>query len=79
MSDRPRLPLASLRVFEAAARHESFLRAADELAITPARSAARSRRWKPTSPCACSSGSNRAVRLTDTGQRLAIGVRQGIG
>ena len=30
-----RLPLTALRVFEAAARYESFLQAAEELAITP--------------------------------------------
>jgi LysR family glycine cleavage system transcriptional activator len=29
-------PLGSLRAFEAAARHESFVKAADELAVTPA-------------------------------------------
>ncbi len=34
---RPRLPpLNALRAFEAAARHESFARAADELGVTPA-------------------------------------------
>lgn len=34
MSDLP--PLESLRFFDAAARHESFARAADELGVTPA-------------------------------------------
>ena len=29
-------PLGALRAFEAAARHESFAKAADELAVTPA-------------------------------------------
>lgn len=33
---RTHLPLNALRVFEAAARHLSFTRAADELAVTPA-------------------------------------------
>lgn len=33
---RTHLPLNSLRVFDAAARHLSFTRAADELAVTPA-------------------------------------------
>ncbi|WP_136065891.1 LysR substrate-binding domain-containing protein [Modicisalibacter radicis] len=34
--DRRRLPLSQLRAFEAAARHHSFKRAAEELAVTPA-------------------------------------------
>ena len=33
---RTHLPMNALRVFEAAARHLSFTRAADELAVTPA-------------------------------------------
>lgn len=33
---RTHLPLNALRVFDAAARHQSFTRAADELAVTPA-------------------------------------------
>ena len=33
---RTHLPLNALRVFDAAARHLSFTRAADELAVTPA-------------------------------------------
>ena len=34
---RPRMPpLNALRAFEAAARHESFAKAADELGVTPA-------------------------------------------
>ncbi len=33
---RTLLPLNALRVFDAAARHESFTKAADELAVTPA-------------------------------------------
>lgn len=33
---RTHLPLNALRVFDAAARHRSFTRAADELAVTPA-------------------------------------------
>ncbi|QTP57945.1 LysR family transcriptional regulator [Billgrantia antri] len=34
--NRRRLPLSQLRAFEAAARHRSFKRAAEELAVTPA-------------------------------------------
>ena len=33
---RTHLPLNALRVYDAAARHLSFTRAADELAVTPA-------------------------------------------
>jgi hypothetical protein len=43
---RTHLPLNALRVFDAAARHLSFTRAADELAVTPPPWASRSARWK---------------------------------
>lgn len=78
MSARPRLPLASLRVFEAAARHESFLRAADELAITPGAVSRQIKALEADLAVRLFERFNRAVRLTETGQRLAIGVRQGI-
>ena len=78
MSTRPRLPLASLRVFEAAARHESFLRAAEELAITPGAVSRQIKALEADLAVRLFERFNRAVRLTETGQRLAIGVRQGI-
>ena len=78
MSDRPRLPLTALRVFEAAARHESFLRAAEELAITPGAVSRQIKALEADLAVRLFERFNRAVRLTETGQRLAIGVGQGI-
>ena len=69
MTARSRLPLTGLRVFEAAARHESFLQAAEELAITPG---AVSRQVKALE-------AELSVRLTEEGRRLARGVGQGLG
>jgi len=48
-------PLYALRAFEAAARHLSFTRAADELAITQSAVSRHIRTWKSTSPAGCSS------------------------
>jgi LysR family glycine cleavage system transcriptional activator len=78
MSPRPRLPLTALRVFEAAARHESFLRAAEELAITPGAVSRQIKALEADLAVRLFERFNRAVRLTETGQRLAVGVRQGI-
>ncbi|WP_372781237.1 transcriptional regulator GcvA [Phenylobacterium sp.] len=78
MSARPRLPLTSLRVFEAAARHESFLRAAEELAITPGAVSRQIKALEADLAVRLFERFNRAVRLTETGERLAVGVRQGI-
>ncbi len=78
MSIRPRLPLVSLRVFEAAARHESFLLAAEELGITPGAVSRQIKALEADLAVRLFERFNRAVRLTETGQRLALGVRQGI-
>jgi hypothetical protein len=43
---RTHLPLNALRVFDAAARHLSFTRAADELAVTPAAVGQQIARWR---------------------------------
>lgn len=40
---------AALSAFEMAARHQSFTKAADELAVTQAQYAVRSARWKNSS------------------------------
>jgi hypothetical protein len=49
-------PLNSLRVFEAAARHASFVKAAGELTSPTVRSAARSPSSRSSSASRCSSG-----------------------
>ncbi|MBU1377299.1 MAG: transcriptional regulator GcvA [Alphaproteobacteria bacterium] len=74
----PRLPLTALRVFEAAARHESFLQAAEELAITPGAVSRQIKALETELAIRLFERFNRAVRLTETGRRLAVGVRQGL-
>lgn len=78
MSGRPRLPLTALRVFEAAARHESFLRAAEELAITPGAVSRQVKALETELAVRLFERFNRAVRLTETGRSLAAGVGRGI-
>ena len=78
MNGRPRLPLTGLRVFEAAARHESFLNAAEELAITLGAVSRQIKALEVELAVRLFERFNRAVRLTDTGRRLATGVRQGL-
>jgi LysR family transcriptional regulator, glycine cleavage system transcriptional activator len=73
-----RLPLTALRVFEAAARHESFLVAAEELAITPGAVSRQIKALETELAVRLFERFNRAVRLTETGKRLATGVRQGL-
>ncbi|THD57870.1 transcriptional regulator GcvA [Phenylobacterium sp.] len=79
MTARSRLPLTGLRVFEAAARHESFLRAAEELAITPGAVSRQIKALEAEFSVRLFERFNRAVRLTDEGRRLALGVGQGLG
>jgi LysR family transcriptional regulator, glycine cleavage system transcriptional activator len=79
VSPRPRLPLTALRVFEAAARHESFLNAAEELAITPGAVSRQIKALETELSVRLFERFNRAVRLTEIGRRLAAGVRQGLG
>jgi len=74
-----RLPLTGLRVFEAAARHESFQAAAEELAITPGAVSRAIKALEADLAVRLFERFNRAVRLTETGERLATGVRQGLG
>lgn len=73
-----RLPLTALRVFEAAARYESFLQAAEELAITPGAVSRQIKALETELSVRLFERFNRAVRLTETGRRLATGVRQGL-
>jgi LysR family glycine cleavage system transcriptional activator len=78
MSGRTRLPLTSLRVFEACARLQSFLKAAEELAITPGAVSRQIKSLETELRVRLFERFNRAVRLTEAGERLAVGVRQGL-
>jgi LysR family glycine cleavage system transcriptional activator len=73
-----RLPLNALRTFEAAARHQSFLKAADELAVTPGAVSRQIKALELELGLRLFERFNRAVRLTPAGERLAEGVRQGL-
>lgn len=73
-----RLPLNALKVFEACARHGSFLKAADELAITPGAVSRQIKGLEAELEVRLFDRFNRAVRLTEAGEQLAGGVRQGL-
>lgn len=78
MSEASRLPLNALRTFEAAARHQSFLRAADELAVTPGAVSRQIKALETELGLRLFERFNRAVRLTPEGEQLADGVRRGL-
>jgi len=62
-------PLSSLRAFEAAARHLSFKRAAEELSVTPAAVSQQIRTLEETLGVRLFRRLPRAILLTDAGQR----------
>ncbi|WP_309644585.1 transcriptional regulator GcvA [Phenylobacterium sp.] len=72
-----RLPLNPLRVFDACARHGSFLKAAEELNITPGAVSRQIKALETELSLRLFDRLNRAVRLTEAGARLATGARQG--
>lgn len=78
MSETSRLPLNALRTFEAAARHQSFLKAADELAVTPGAVSRQIKALETELGLRLFERFNRAVRLTPAGERLAEGVQRGL-
>ena len=63
-------PLSAIRVFEAAARHEHFTAAADELGMTQAAVSYQIRALEDRVGAKLFSRSKGRVRLTDTGRRL---------
>lgn len=67
-------PLNSLRAFEAAARHLSFAKAADELHVTPAAISHHIKALEDHLGVKLFRRLNRAVRLTDAGQACAAGL-----
>lgn len=68
-------PLNALRVFEAAARHESFSRAANELFVTHGAVSHQIRALEEELGAALFARDGRRVRLTETGARYAKAVR----
>lgn len=78
MSDRLP-PLTSLRAFEAAARHMSFAKAAEELNVTPAALSFQIKSLEEHVGQPVFRRLNRAVELTDVGRALAPGLTNGFG
>lgn len=70
-------PLGALRAFEAAARHLSFTRAADELHVTQAAISHQIRQLEDDLGSRLFVRLNRALRLTDDGRALLPFVRDG--
>jgi LysR family glycine cleavage system transcriptional activator len=79
--DKPRLhmpPLDALRVFEAAARHASFTKAAAELCVTQAAVSHRIQALEASLGVALFRRLTRRIELTADGESLALGVRDGL-
>lgn len=70
-------PLTALRAFEAAARHMSFARAADELSVTPAALSFQIKSLEEHLGAPLFRRLNRAVELTEAGAALAPGAADG--
>jgi len=76
MSDRLP-PLTALRAFDAAARHMSFAKAAEELSVTPAALSFQIKSLEEHLGAPLFLRLNRAVALTDAGKALAPGAADG--
>lgn len=70
-------PLTALRAFEAAARHMSFAKAAEELFVTPAALSYQIKQLEEFFGTELFRRMNRAVALTEAGQALVPGVTEG--
>ena len=70
-------PLNALRAFEAAGRHLSFTRAAEELHVTPAAVGHQVKALEDTLGVKLFRRLTRAIALTDAGQALLPGLRDG--
>ncbi len=70
-------PLTALRAFEAAARHMSFAKAAEELFVTPAALSYQIKQLEEHLGTQVFHRLNRAVELTDAGRALRPGVEDG--
>lgn len=75
---RDRLPsLRALKAFETAARHGSFITAADELCVTPSAISHQIRQLEAWLEVALFRRTNRGIELTADGQSLLPGLRDG--
>lgn len=74
---RTHLPLNGLRVLDAAARHLSFTRAADELAVTPAAVGQQIRALEDTLGTVLFRRTTKGLELTPEGEAGLIALRQG--
>lgn len=70
-------PLTALRAFDAAARHMSFAKAADELSVTPAALSFQIKSLEEHLGLPLFRRLNRAVELTESGRLLAPGASEG--
>jgi LysR family glycine cleavage system transcriptional activator len=70
-------PLTALRAFDAAARHMSFAKAAEELAVTPAALSFQIKSLEEHLGAPLFRRLNRAVELTEAGKALAPGAAEG--
>ncbi|MEM9969579.1 MAG: LysR family transcriptional regulator, partial [Pseudomonadota bacterium] len=68
-------PLTALRAFEAAARHMSFAKAAEELSVTPAALSFQIKSLEEHLGEPVFRRLNRAVELTEAGRTLAPGLK----
>ncbi len=74
---RTHLPLNGLRVLDAAARHLSFTRAADELAVTPAAVGQQIRALEDTLGTVLFRRTTKGLELTDEGAAGLVPLREG--
>lgn len=74
---RTHLPLNGLRVLDAAARHLSFTRAADELAVTPAAVGQQIRALEDTLGVVLFRRTTRGLELTAEGEDGLVALREG--
>lgn len=74
---RTHLPLNGLRVFDAAARHLSFTRAADELAVTPAAVGQQIRALEDTLGLVLFRRTPKGLELTPEGEAGLVELRKG--
>lgn len=80
MADFRKLPnLAALRAFEAAARHESFSRAAEEIHVTPGAISHQIRALEEELGSPLFTRNGKRITITDSGQRFATAIRKSLG
>jgi LysR family glycine cleavage system transcriptional activator len=72
-------PLYALRAFEAAARHTSFTRAAEELSITQSAVSRHIRTLEEHFACRLFLRNGRNLQLTESARTLLPGIREGFG